>query len=62
MYVIKRIDKEYGSFTTTHKTIDEAREEANRLAIKHVQEGPEFTIYELKIIETIFSSVLIQRR
>ena len=48
MYVIHRTDKEYGSFTRTHDTLDEAVVEAERLVRQHAKDSPSFTIYELK--------------
>jgi len=59
MYVIKRTDKSYGNFTVSHKTLDEAIEEAQRLANVHVRENPTFIIYELVEAGIISSKVKV---
>jgi pyruvoyl-dependent arginine decarboxylase (PvlArgDC) len=59
MFVIHRTDKEYGCFSVSHETAEQATEEATRLATKHAQESPEFTIYELKEVKKITAKVAI---
>ena len=58
MYVIKRTDKEFGKFTVTHETLEDARKEAERLARKHAEENGMFTIYQLTPIEYKTGSIV----
>lgn len=60
MFVIKRTDKDSGGFTVEHPTIEEAEKEAERLAIQHAMESPEFTIYELVEKQTVRAKVEIR--
>ena len=57
MYVIQRTDKDYGNFTIAHETLDQAKEEAERLCTCHVKDNPTFIISELKEIMTISSTI-----
>jgi len=59
MYVIKRTDKEYGVPTVEHATLIDAQDESKRLAKKHAEENPEFTIYELVKAVTVSSKIEI---
>lgn len=58
MFVIKRSDKDYGNFSKTHEKLDEAIEEARRLARKHAFDKPEFIIYKLEKVKTVKSDIL----
>ena len=58
-FVNHRIDKDRGQFTLTHETIEEATEEARRLAKKHALEKPTFAVYELTEIKRISADIVI---
>ena len=58
-YVIRRIDKDFGQFTHTHQTLEEATEEARRLAKRHADEDPAFTVYELTAIKQVSAEITI---
>ena len=62
MYVIKRTDKDSGGFTVEHPTLEETDKEAERLAIQHVMECPEFTIYELVEVRKVTAKVEVSRK
>jgi hypothetical protein len=58
MFVIQRTDKDFCQFSKIHETLEMAKEEAERLAKKHVKEKPIFVIYELLRKRTIKSAII----
>ena len=61
MFVIQRKDKEYGQFTKTHDTVEQADQEARRLIAHHIKDGrPEFAIYELKFVKLLIGEISIK--